>query len=149
MWPFRRAHEAIENLIAINTWSIGEGTVDSKPVIASVNSATAAFIRHPDLTCLLRIFLRWDVPHPGGMPNPEESWAARVFQDALMATIQGSNQGLLVAIITSGEHREFISYVRNATAALARIDQLKRHYPGIHYSVEYDPSWSIYRELRM
>jgi len=52
---------------------------------------------------------------PPECPNPDESWAARIFEDTLVARIQGLNEGLLVAIITSGEYRKLCAK-RNRSA---------------------------------
>ncbi|WP_320179754.1 DUF695 domain-containing protein [Roseovarius pacificus] len=72
-----------------------------------------------------------------------------IFEDALFEQLQDSGLGIIAAIVTNSETRDFITYVKNEKSG-PKIKQLMRaNFPTVQMDIssQADVEWSLFHNL--
>lgn len=68
------------------------------------------------------------------------------FEDALFELLQDTQKGIVIAVITNTETRDFVTYTLQAEIGKKIGDALLEKFPDvtIHISCEEDPNWKYF-----
>lgn len=78
-----------------------------------------------------------------------ESDVPTIFEDALFKQLQDAGLGVITAIVTNSETRDFITYVKNEKSVSKVRRLLTRQFPSVEVNIssQTDTKWSLFHSL--
>lgn len=102
---------------------------------------------HPDFAIQIGIAVPLLNPDPGGLPRPDETEQLHSIEDTVDRLLGG--RAVMVAVITTGEMREFVLYTGSGdwiaqfhTDLQAAVDTHE-----VQVVAQRDPDWNVYTSL--
>ena len=134
---------------AREAWSVLKGEYDDAPILIRLNTGVRPSVGHPEWGVQIGVAVPFKNPQPDGLPTPEENAELIVIEDRLLQELEQSERAVLVAVITTGQMREFVFYTRSddwiELWAGPFIDSVHSH--TVQTMSRSDPDWGVYREL--
>ena len=149
IWPFRKRWPPTTSLELGESWSIGTGGSDERPMLVRFNAAARRVAGHPDYRWHASVAVPLHDPTERGLPTHDESVQLTMIEDQLNRHLCADNRCLLVGVITTGGMREFVLYTCDAA-------QLEERFHGLQHEVEThdlqlvvqpDQQWTTYRQF--
>lgn len=127
-------------------WSIAEHQADGGVYVVRSRALPPADerARFP-----VAVWLGWSF---GGVPQAQEDAMVAdmlAWEDAVHAAAEANGWGMLVAVVTNGQGREWLFHAANETEFLGELRGLTEDggWPPLDARVYDDPSWTAAREL--
>lgn len=132
-----------------DSWSIGRGDRDGKPIITRFNLGLRPLIGNPAFKKQLGIAVPFTHPTDNGLPGSQESEQLYKLEDEIGRRFSAGNESLLAGIITTGNMREFVLYTSDESAAVAKAEQLAKdiNHHTVQYVVNDDPEWKVFKQI--
>jgi hypothetical protein len=132
-----------------DSWSIGHGDHDGKPIITRCNMGLWPAVGNAAFAKQLGIAVPLNHPTADGLPEAEESAQLYDLEEEIGRGFTVNNESLFACIITTGNMREFVLYTSNEAAAGVKAEQLAREikHHEIQYVLNDDPGWNVFKQL--
>ena len=128
MWPFKQKPKSVNDLPPVSAhegkWSVAMGEIEDGPVIVRKNETAKRWAKHPDLPVKLGFAVPLNTPNPGGLPMPDENEQLDEIEDVVSRTLDDAVVGIPVMVITTGQMKEFIFYIREGADIAALHEKL-------------------------
>jgi Family of unknown function (DUF695) len=134
--------------VADDQWTVAQGKRNGNPLLIRYRSARPHGVAATAFPCLLSA--TWSYrPNDLGMPSTEGMKLMDQFEDALVASLEGSQTAHLMVILTGGGERDWLWYTCGEEAAMRQVNQaLKGHKPyPVEFSVQKDRAWKAYAQF--
>ena len=125
------------------SFSILEGTIDSRPFIAMINAALRGFRGKKTLPFFLSIGTAVENPTSNGLPTSTEADDLNKWEEGVEARLIGAGRFVFVGRVTWNGQRELLYYVERKepfTAALKAFSVQQSARP-FNFSCEEDSGW--------
>ena len=123
-------------------WTVAEEMHDNKPVIIRFRNLNQTFPRN-SYPQRLNIFWTFSMPTELGLPSPDDSSKAQLFEDRLIEAVETEGHAILSMVLTGKGQREFVFHAFNVNEFLQRLTQMlqeKERYP-IEINFAEDVEW--------
>ena len=132
-----------------DSWSIGHGERDGKPIITRCNMGLLPALGNAAFNKQVGIAVPFNHPTASGLPEPEEDAQLHQMEEEIGRRFTLNNESLLACIITTGNMREFVLYTSDEAAAVVEVEQLAKdtNHHEIQHVVNVDPEWNVFRQL--
>lgn len=133
-----------------NTWSVGQGEFNGKPLIARYRQIKEAK-GHPDYPFQIGVAVPFLKSTDNGLPEKEDSEALNGIEDNLADVLEKDGQTVFVLTITTSNMREFVLYAKEWKPEYfeKEIKELNKSFPShsLQFMMRQDPKWSTFAQF--
>lgn len=132
-----------------DTWSIVEGTYQSKPIFVRIKTGIEEGVGHPKYPFQIGVAVPLLDPTVDGLTKDNEAEVLWDFEDRLAKTLQENNEMIFVMTITTGGMREFVFYASEWKPEYFE-QKVKAIEAGLHkpqFMMQHDPEWKTYLDF--
>jgi Family of unknown function (DUF695) len=129
-------------------WTIARTMEDGRTVLLRFRSFTPPGIDTADYPHLINIYWRFGGEANEGMP-PAPLHDRMALLEQRLDAIEGAGTGFLVLAITGNNRKEWVWYVADTAAYMARVNevlQADERFP-VEFESAADPEWAHFRSL--
>jgi hypothetical protein len=136
--------------MADDQWTLAQGVMDGQPIIVRMNkSISERRDQQRQMPYWLKIVVPLREPDSNGFARGAEADELEALEERLITSIEGSGEGVLVGVLSSGGIREYMVYARTAEGVSEAVAAFGRdsQWHQIQYAVQRDNEWSAYKEF--
>jgi hypothetical protein len=130
-------------------WNVAQAEKNGKPLLIRYRSQRPDGVERAAFPFLLSATWSYQ-PDEFGLPSAEEMALMDKFEDALAASLEGSQTAHLMVVLTTSGERDWLWYTCGEDKAMNQVNQaLKGHkrYP-VEFAVQKDRAWRAYTQFK-
>ena len=130
-------------IMTCESFSILEGTIDGRPVVATINMALRDFAEKKRLPFFLSVGTRLQDPTSNGLPTSTEADDLIEWEHEIEARLTGQGKCVFVGRVTWNAQRELLFYVDNEAQFAGALRALSggQSIRAFNFSCEKDSDW--------
>lgn len=150
MGLFTKKAAKIDQSLLDGQWSVATGASERGLMLLRCNMALKRVAGHADYGHRIGVAVPFQAPREDGMPGPSDTEPLNAIEDRLSDSLTAGLNCLPALVITTCGIREFVFYARDPQAAEAAIEQVRAGAAPyeLQATVEADPQWQLYRDMR-
>jgi len=132
-------------------WSVGQGSVEGRPLFVRVNTGAAAIRGEPSLRTRVGITVPLQAPDDEGLPDAREMSRLSEIEDSLGVALGVGARTVHVLVITTSGVREFVYHTTASAEVQAAVDAVATQFPDyeLELDMEDDADWSVYSRFQL
>ena len=131
-----------------NSWSVGRGEFEGKPIFTRFNEGLAPLAGRPEFAKQIGVAVPLNDPTRDGLPQGAEFGQLNEIEDLLERRLTDQNKSLYAGAITTNAMREFVLYTSDADEAVLKIRELAQHvaHHKLQWVINDDPEWRVFKK---
>lgn len=131
-----------------DSWTVATAENAGRPLIVRYRAAVPEGVQpsaYPNM-----IAVSWRFSSESGMPSSAEKQQMNVLEDSISHAVEPAKQAFLMVAVTGNEVCEWMFYAKDQQEFMRLMNEAlagKQVFP-IQISLENDPEWVAYRQLR-